>query len=1545
MADDDLRWTSGSVSVPLLRAAASDQHLDLHLAAIEYALATPITIRDRDDIKSQKHWSEHFEPFEHQVRNLITFCRRAPVALIADDVGLGKTISAGLVLSELMTRKKVKRALILAPKLLLPQWCDELSGKFKIEAREASGSQLDYLVRSTVPVVVTTYETARSKFGTLSKSFFDMIILDEAHKLRNLHGGNRAPIVAEAVLESFRRTDFKFVLMLTATPIQNRLWDIYSLVDLLATARGHRNPLGSPAEFSSYFLQDSATTARELHPGRREEFRRKLSEYMVRTSRRDSRLIFPERTVKTLPCPPGTAENRLTNLISTALPKMNALARSSIAQALMSSPAALLSQLRNMAANGTVPANLPQQAEALVSQVGPGCKMARLVEFLQELAKEKGPDWRAVVFTRRKETQDLIGRTLAETGVRVGYIRGGQPSENQRSIKGLWADPPEVNLLVSTDAGAEGVNLQTANIVINYDLPWNPMVVEQRIGRVQRLMTRHKNIVVVNLVVKDSVEQRVVARLIAKLQAIAQTIGDIEGILESTSSGEDGMEETIQDLVLKALMGQDVAEATERIRQSIENAKTVYEQERGEVERNLGGLDAMHSAGPKMPALEEVKPRLPVDDFVRKAMAAGGATVSALPGGQWLVRVAGRPPVVVTFNENDPDLVSDGLEGFHGRRVEYFAEGRPPFERLVGEWSKRDGARLRDWTDEDGSKISLLLRTWLSDLGEDVTLENWRPLVRRPQFVGNLIVKASASVAIDRYEKLAEVKVGSQEIGDVLSAAKDDGGWVAGEVALKDSIRDVEAAVRACVAEDKDVGAFCRFYEQRRDEEAVKSGDRRSVESAAKRFQPYLAAEVVAASGHLYEEVDLELQTKVAGGGPYKLVFSVRTGTQEILRHPELASCGLSDRLLPQPCLAKSALSDRFGLQHLMATSDRSGRLGMPDEIVVCAVSGRRLLSDEVAFSDVSARIVDTDLLVKSPVSGRAGLADETVVCEFSKAKVLSSEGLKSQVSGRTYRVDQEATSAVSGVRGHRSEFLRCEASGTWMLPAESAESSASGKRVRSDLLVRSDVSGRTALESETVVCEFTGVRALRAEARQSMVSGRWYRTDEEAVSAVSAVRGHRTEFVTCEESGSLVLASEVGRSVVSGRLVRKDLLAKSSVSGSLALDTELLRCEFTRVPILPSEGRKSEVSGRLYRCDQEARSSVSQLAGHQSEFRRCDETGRTILPVEGMESSVSGKFVRRDLLVPSDRDPSRVGLRSETAICSVTGKRLLTDEVGKSVVSGRVVDRTQLSRSDRSGSPALPAELVTCEISGRMLLPDETGVCEVSGLRVDADLLRRSDFSNRLVQKTMLHRCVETGKWGMEAEMGRCSVTGSLVDPGTLVVCSITEKPVLSRLAVKCEVSGRTLLRVHAIVASSGRVGHPEVASTCVWTGWVRLADECGRCRLTGVVLSSAELDDSGISRAHVDLIRDHASAFPAEGQLIDEIRGLLETAGHKASRIWARKSPHVGTAAVFAECKSLFGLRRRYAVCFFNIAPPALDGKVAIVGVREGVIVSEIS
>src|SRR5579884_1592884 len=130
------------LQIKTLRRADSAERYGLYRAALEWDLIDPILIRDRTDLKSQPKWREKIEPFHHQVTNLITFCRRLPVTLLADDVGLGKTISAGLVASELISRNRISKILVVCPKLLTPQWKEELESKFGIAGTEAFGKEL-----------------------------------------------------------------------------------------------------------------------------------------------------------------------------------------------------------------------------------------------------------------------------------------------------------------------------------------------------------------------------------------------------------------------------------------------------------------------------------------------------------------------------------------------------------------------------------------------------------------------------------------------------------------------------------------------------------------------------------------------------------------------------------------------------------------------------------------------------------------------------------------------------------------------------------------------------------------------------------------------------------------------------------------------------------------------------------------------------------------------------------------------------------------------------------------------------------------------------------------------------------------------------------------------------------------------------------------------------------------------------------------------------------------------------------------------------------
>src|SRR6267143_1924422 len=174
-----------------LRRAPDAAAYQLYRAAQEWDLVDPILIQDRQDLKSEHKWRDHIEPNRHQVQNLITFCRRLPVTLLADDVGLGKTISAGLVASELMARNRVSKIIVVCPKLLMPQWREELESKFGIPGIEATGIELLVVkVPEGGGAVITTYQSARMYLDALSLSGFEMLILDEAHKLRNLYGTN-----------------------------------------------------------------------------------------------------------------------------------------------------------------------------------------------------------------------------------------------------------------------------------------------------------------------------------------------------------------------------------------------------------------------------------------------------------------------------------------------------------------------------------------------------------------------------------------------------------------------------------------------------------------------------------------------------------------------------------------------------------------------------------------------------------------------------------------------------------------------------------------------------------------------------------------------------------------------------------------------------------------------------------------------------------------------------------------------------------------------------------------------------------------------------------------------------------------------------------------------------------------------------------------------------------------------------------------------------------------------------------------------------------
>lgn len=1138
MRDRPMDPPVGELHTRPLRRAKDAQELKLYRAALEWGLADPIVIEGRKDLKSEPRWRELLTPYKHQVTNLITFCRRLPVTLIADDVGLGKTISAGLIMSELLTRARIAKVLIVCPKLLIPQWKEELETKFGIDAVAASGKALlEAEPPGGLGAVLTTYHSARLYLERLPQDRFQMLILDEAHKLRNLYGVNPPPQVAVRFRKALADRQFRYVLMLTATPLHNRLWDLYSLIDLLSVARGHENPFGTEGIFARRFIADERSRARMLNQRMKEEFRSIVYGYMSRIRRGDANLHFPDRFVQLHRVAPTPEEQQLIMMLVKPVSELkNRYSQIGILQSLTSSPDALRSRLKNMARNGTFPANAAGSIIQFIEKMPKSAKLRGLASLVDSLIAKRPDDWRMVIFTGSRETQTTIQDYLLQRHIPVGIINGDSGARNQETIRKFWKTPQECRVIVSTEAGSEGVNLQAANVLVNYDLPWNPMIVEQRIGRIQRLASEHANVSIFNIILEGTFEEFIVGRLMEKLQLASHAIGDVESLLEAAGLGDDdekgakSFEEKVLDLVVAALAGKDVEAATRKAEQSIAEAKEVLESEERMINETLGAMDGAEYVGPRAPILPVLERSMEAIEFVATALKAGGARLREQAPGIYLYERDGKTEQIQISGDANGHFHADGP---------LYAPGSAAFERLVGTISAGALHAVEDEDREPLARASEIARRWVASLGATFSKADVDIVHRSTE--GKALVRVRATVAHDSYERLVEVPCSAaQHTSAVKAAALEPLPEV---IRIPAAIGINARALSEDAATDSGIAEFCRFYLQRKAEESRAAGeDERKRKKLEDEFTPRLDFDLAALEGKVRRTITLATHYSFDDSPNYSTLLTVVPCTGELLQPPPLAVCEKSSRRAPQTCLANCAISGTQVLRHFLQQSELSGRLALPEHTTACSLTRKRVLNDEVEFSDVTGRLVSRELLKTSAMSGKRGEPGEFARCEFTDSECLVSELLKSEVSGKTYRADQSMQSVVSGKHGHKREFVvcyetrqplfaveaeRCAATGKLVRPGILEACAVTGERVLPLELERSAASGKRALKQHLVTSSISGVRILASEAILS-IAGACCAPREAKACGWSGQLSHPDDLVICDLIGLAVRAEYV---------------------------------------------------------------------------------------------------------------------------------------------------------------------------------------------------------------------------------------------------------------------------------------------------------------------------------------------------------------------------------------------------------------------------------
>ncbi|MDP3980506.1 MAG: SNF2-related protein [Chlamydiota bacterium] len=472
--------------------------------------------------------------------------------LLCDEVGLGKTIEAGLLMKEYLLRGMIKNILILTPASLVSQWREEMLSKFGIDFAtthdaEFAENPAHFWQRRFIIASLQTAKHDKHR-AVVTEGFFDLVIVDEAHHLRN-----RNTLAWQLVNQIKKR----YLFLLTATPIQNDLIELFNLITLL-----------KPGQFKTERLFKKEYIRREnprapLHP---EKLRELLREVMIRNTRSVIDLALPKRFATTLRLEPTPLEKEIftktyqfLNLRRSTLPKMMI---HMLLKEIGSSPYALKKTLLTLKDRDSV--------NEIVNQIDKIEELSKGKALLEILSKN--PDEKKMIFTQYTRSMDYLSDLLTRHELLHVTFRGDHSAhQKNEAIKRFKEDIP---ILLSTESGGEGRNIQFCNTLINFDLPWNPMRIEQRIGRIHRI-GQSRDVFIFNLSIKETIEDYILDILDHKMNMFEMVIGEIEPILGAITE-EGDFEEIIFGIWLKSTHPENLKKGFEELGAQLVNAKREY---------------------------------------------------------------------------------------------------------------------------------------------------------------------------------------------------------------------------------------------------------------------------------------------------------------------------------------------------------------------------------------------------------------------------------------------------------------------------------------------------------------------------------------------------------------------------------------------------------------------------------------------------------------------------------------------------------------------------------------------------------------------------------------------------------------------------------------------------------------------------------------------------------------------------------------------------------------------------------------------------------